>query len=46
MHAAVTLPGGGSAAQRWFASAKPFCNPVEVAQLMARRPGPAGWDVC
>jgi len=44
VHAAVTLPGGGSAAQRWFASAKPFCNPVEVAQLMARRPGPAGWD--
>jgi hypothetical protein len=44
VHAAVTLPGGGSAAQRWFASAKPFCNPVEVAQFMARRPGPAGWD--
>src|SRR5438067_8352116 len=44
VHAPVTLPGGGSAAQRWFASAKPFCNPVEVAQLMARRPGPAGWD--
>src|SRR6266481_38117 len=38
------LAGGGSAAQRWFASAKPFCNPVEVAQFMARRPGPAGWD--
>ena len=44
VHAAVSLPGGGSAAQRWFASAKPFCNPVEVAQFMARRPGPAGWD--
>jgi hypothetical protein len=43
VHAAVTLPGG-SKAQRWFASAKPFCNPVEVAQFMARRPGPAGWD--
>jgi len=42
--AAVRLPGSGSAAERWFASAKPFCNPVEVAQFMARRPGPAGWD--
>jgi len=44
VQAAVTLPSGGSEAQRWFASAKPFCNPVEVAQFMARGPGPAGWD--
>jgi hypothetical protein len=44
VQAAVMLPSGGSEAQRWFASAKPFCNPVEVAQFMARRPGPAGWD--
>ena len=34
----------GSAAQRWFAVAKPSCNPVEVAQLMSRRPPPPGWD--
>jgi len=33
-----------SSPQQWFAMAKPFCNPVEVAQLMARRPGPSGWD--
>jgi len=44
VNASVTLAGGGSAAQRWFASAKPFCNPVEVAQFMTRRPGPEGWD--
>jgi len=43
VHAAATSPGG-SKAQRWFASAKPFCNPVEVAQFMARKPGPSGWD--
>ncbi|HYS08613.1 MAG TPA: serine/threonine-protein kinase [Myxococcales bacterium] len=34
----------GTAAQRWFAVAKPYCNPVEVAQFMARRPFPEGWD--
>src|SRR5258705_1216765 len=31
-------------AQRRFAVAKPYCNPVEVAQFIARRPFPAGWD--
>jgi serine/threonine protein kinase len=31
-------------ARGWFAQAKPSCNPVEVAQLMARRPPPSGWD--
>ena len=34
----------GTPAQRWFAVAKPSCNPVEVAQFMARRPAPSGWD--
>jgi predicted Ser/Thr protein kinase len=34
----------GTAAQRWFAGAKPFCNPVEVSQFMARNPAPPGWD--
>jgi predicted Ser/Thr protein kinase len=38
------IPRGASAAQRWFAVAKPSCNPVEVAQLMSRRPPPDGWD--
>ncbi len=38
------LPAGGSPAQRWFRVAKPFCNPVEVAQLMARRQAAPGWD--
>jgi serine/threonine protein kinase len=38
------MPRGASAAQRWFAAAKPSCNPVEVAQVMARRPPPGGWD--
>ena len=33
-----------SSPQQWFAMAKPFCNPVEVAQIMARRPPPAGWN--
>jgi len=35
---------GTSSPRQWFAMAKPFCNPVEVAQLMARRPGPSGWE--
>jgi hypothetical protein len=34
----------GTEAQRWFAAAKPYCNPVEVAQFMSRRPFPGGWD--
>ena len=33
-----------SPAERWFAGAKPFCNPVEVAQMMARTALPGGWD--
>jgi serine/threonine protein kinase len=37
-------PTAPSSPQQWFAMAKPFCNPVEVAQLMARRPAPAGWS--
>src|SRR5436190_1821361 len=28
----------------WFAVTMPFCNPLEVPQLMARRPAPPGWD--
>ena len=28
----------------WFARAKPSCNPVEVAQLIARSPPPAGLE--
>ncbi|HYX92671.1 MAG TPA: serine/threonine-protein kinase, partial [Myxococcaceae bacterium] len=27
----------------WFTSAKPYCNTVEVAQYVARRPPPSGW---
>jgi serine/threonine protein kinase len=42
--AAAGNPRGASVAQRWFTVAKPSCNPVEVAQLMARRPPPDGWD--
>ncbi|HZR10589.1 MAG TPA: protein kinase [Myxococcales bacterium] len=38
------LPRSASAAQRWYAVAKQSCNPVEVAQLMSRRPPPEGWD--
>ncbi|HTO96019.1 MAG TPA: serine/threonine-protein kinase [Myxococcales bacterium] len=38
---ASVTPAG---ARGWFAQAKPFCNPVEVSQFMARRPPPAGWD--
>ncbi len=37
-------PRHGTTAQQWFARAKPFCNPVEVAQFMARNPASAGWD--
>ena len=37
-------PPRGTAAQRWFARAKPYCNPVEVAQFMARNPPAPGWD--
>jgi hypothetical protein len=28
----------------WFSRAKPSCNPVEVAQWMARSPPPPGWE--
>jgi len=34
----------GTPAQRWFGRAKPFCNPVEVAQFMARNAAAPGWD--
>jgi serine/threonine protein kinase len=37
-------PAQGTPAQRWFARAKPFCNPVEVAQFSARNPPAPGWD--
>jgi len=37
-------PAAGTPAQRWFARAKPYCNPVEVAQFMGRNPAAAGWD--
>jgi hypothetical protein len=33
--------GSGAA---WFATAKPFCNSVEVETVMTRRPPPAGSD--
>jgi serine/threonine protein kinase len=36
------LPGSAGAA--WFATAKPFCNPVEVAQFLARSRPPTGWQ--
>jgi protein kinase-like protein/tetratricopeptide repeat protein len=42
-----SLPGQlrhGTSAQQWFARAKPFCNPVEVAQFMARNPAAPGRD--
>jgi hypothetical protein len=43
--AAVQMsPARGTPAQRWFARAKPFCNPVEVAQFTARNPPAPGWD--
>ena len=34
----------GTPAQQWFGRAKPYCNPVEVAQYMARNPAAPGWD--
>ena len=34
----------GTPAEQWFARAKPFCNPVYVAQFMARNPPAAGWQ--
>lgn len=36
------LPPGSAA--EWFARAKPFCNSVEVSQLIARSPPPSGWE--
>jgi hypothetical protein len=44
VHGAAAVPAAASASQRWFARAKPFCNPVEVSQFMARMPGEPGWD--
>jgi serine/threonine protein kinase len=44
VRATAIVPAWGSTPQRWFAAAKPFCNPVEVAQFMTRRPGLPGWD--
>ena len=34
----------GTPAEQWFARAKPFCNPVYVAQFVARNPPAAGWQ--
>ncbi|HWE23709.1 MAG TPA: tetratricopeptide repeat protein, partial [Myxococcales bacterium] len=34
----------GTPAQQWFARAKPFCNPVYVAQFVSRNPPVAGWE--
>ncbi len=41
-----TMPGAppGSEAARWFASAKPYCNALEVEIRVASDPAPAGWD--
>jgi serine/threonine protein kinase len=33
-----------SAAATWFATAKPFCNSVEVSQFLARSKPPGGWE--
>jgi tetratricopeptide (TPR) repeat protein len=41
---AVAVPAGASAPRLWFARAKPFCNPVEVAQFMTRTAPAPGWD--
>lgn len=40
------LPGSppGTEAARWFATAKPFCNALEVELRLATSPAPAGWD--
>jgi serine/threonine protein kinase len=38
------VPNGVRTPRSWFARAKPYCNPVEVAQFMVRNPVPAGWD--
>jgi hypothetical protein len=40
----VPRPSAANVAQQWFARAKPSCNPVEVGQLMSRRPPPDGWE--
>ena len=39
---AAVQSADGTPAQRWFGRAKPYCNPVEVSQFMARNPAPAG----
>jgi hypothetical protein len=44
VRATSSRAAAASSPHQWFAMAKPFCNPVEVAQLMARRPPPPGWD--
>ena len=41
---APTQPAPRTPPQRWFARAKPYCNPVEVSQFMARNPPVAGTD--
>ena len=33
-----------SRAAAWFATAKPFCNPVEASQFLARSHPPTGWE--
>ena len=35
---------GGTAAEQWFARAKPYCNAVYVAQFISRNPPVAGWQ--
>ena len=37
-------PRGVPTPRSWFARAKPYCNPVEVAQFMARNPPLSGSD--
>jgi hypothetical protein len=42
--AGAAVPAGVPPARYWFSRAKPYCNPVEVAQFMARNARPSGWD--
>jgi serine/threonine protein kinase len=42
--APAVAPRSTSKASAWFARAKPFCNPVEVAQFIGRNPPPEGWQ--
>jgi serine/threonine protein kinase len=34
----------GSPAEQWFARAKPYCNPVYVAQFISHNPPVSGWQ--